>query len=173
MKVNPREIVLLVATASVALFGVTSLLARARVDEWRELRAEEQRVRDGIAQNQALVAEQAKWEGEFNQVKDFVPSFPRDRDMTVYWQGMLETVAARHGLKIISKQSREERRIGDTYELPIEVRECEGSLDAFVHFLFDMQTQGAMVDVRYLRIKPKDKTLRTGRLYLYCAYTRE
>ena len=173
MKVHPREMLLLVVTASVALFGVSALLGRARFDEWRELRATARQVRADIAQNRALVAEREKWEAEFKNVEKLVPSFPRDRDMTVYWQGLVESVADRHELKIQKQQSGKERRIGDTYELPIEVRECEGKLDAFVHFLFDMQNQGAMVDTRYLRIKPKGKELMSGRIYLYCAYTRD
>ncbi len=173
MNVNPREIVLLVATASVALFGVTSLLARERLAEWRELSAEQQRVREAIAESRALVGERDAWQAKLDAVKEMVPGFPRDRDMTVHWMGLIEAVAGRHGLRIQKHQGGEERRIGDTYELPIEIRECEGSLEAFVRFLFDLQSQGAMVDVRYLRVKPKDKTLLTGRVNLFCAYTRE
>jgi len=173
VNVQPREMLLLVVTGSVALFGVSALLGRARFDEWRDLRATAQQVHADIAQNQALVAEREKWATEFDKVKALVPSFPRDRDMTVYWQGLVERVAERHELKIQKQQSGKERQIGDTYELPIEIRECEGKLDAFVHFLFDLQSQSVMVDTRYLRIKPKNKQLMSGRVYLYCAYARD
>jgi hypothetical protein len=59
------------------------------------------------------------------------------------------------------------------YELAIDCREWEATLDPLVRFLFDLQSEGAMFDVRQLMIKPKGKGVLRGRFALYCAYTRE
>ena len=63
--------------------------------------------------------------------------------------------------------------MGDVFELPIEVRDWEGSLEALVGFLFELQSQGAMLDIRHLVMKPNEKKVLRGRFVLYCAYTRE
>jgi hypothetical protein len=56
--------------------------------------------------------------------------------------------------------------------LPIECREWEASLDALVRFLFELQSEGAMLDIRQLLIKPRGQGILRGRFTLYCAYAR-
>jgi hypothetical protein len=51
-------------------------------------------------------------------------------------------------------------------------------LDAIVKFLYDLQSQGAMMDVRKLMMKPHGVApqggyLMKGRFSLTCAYTKE
>ena len=75
-------------------------------------------------------------------------------------------------MKISKRQPGEEKQQGEVYELPIECREWEGSLDAITHFLFDLQSEGAMMDIRHLLIKPKGEGVLGGRFWLHCAYTR-
>ena len=93
--------------------------------------------------------------------------------MDLHWLSVIESVAARHQLQILRHEPGEERQQGPVYELPIFVRQWEGSIDALVRFLFDIEREGAMLDVRYLHIRPRDRTIRHGRLDIYCAYRRE
>ncbi len=173
MKITARETVLGLITISVALFGVTGLLARSKIDDWKAVRAQQIEVRSSIVRSQELVEQREKWDARMGELQGSMPRFPKGKRMDVYWSTEMERKASAHGLKILRHEVGGELQEGPIYELPIECRDWEGSLDALVHFLFDLQSEGAMLDIRYLRIKPKDKVLRTGRFSLYCAYMRD
>ena len=75
--------------------------------------------------------------------------------------------------RILKRQVGEEEKHGDVYELPIDCRDWEATLDSLTHFLFDLQAENAMLDVRQLLIRPnKDASKLRGRFLLNCAYTR-
>jgi len=168
--------VLMLATAAVALFAGTALLARPKVDAWRDVRREQAEVRDQIERERRLLQTKDSWQKQFAELTKIIPVYPADKKMDVHWLSIMDELARKHGVNISKRQVGEEKKVGDVYELPIEGREWEGKLDAIVHFLFDLQSQGAMLDVRQLLIKPKeqksDGVLR-GRFTLYCAYMRE
>lgn len=172
MKVTPRELILFLATAGVALFGGTALLARPRLEAWKGLRRTQAELRQEIAADRRLIESRAVWDGEFEKLKTFLPQFPAAQQMDVHWLTMMDEVAALHGVHISKRQVGEEKRTGDIYELPIEVRDWDGTLDALVHFLFELQQRGAMLDIRQLFMKPNETKQLRGRFVLYCAYTR-
>lgn len=173
MKISMRESVLALVTISVALFGVTGLLSGSKIDDWKAVREQQEQVRSSILRSQALVAQRGEWAAKMAKLQGSMPRFPQGKRMDVHWSTEMEKKASAHGLKILRHEVASERQEGPVYELPIECRDWEGSLDALVHFLFDLQSEGAMLDIRYLRIKPKDKVTRSGRFSLYCAYMRE
>ncbi len=173
MKIATREAVLALVTVSVALFGITGLLSGSKIDDWKAVRAQQEQVQSSIDRSQALVAQRQRWTERMAELQGSMPRFPQGKRMDVHWSTEMEKKASAHGLKILRHEVGGERREGPIYELPIECRDWEGSLDSLVHFLFDLQSEGAMLDIRYLRIKPKDKVLRSGRFSLYCAYMRE
>jgi len=173
VKISTRESVLALVTVAVALFVVTGLLARSKIDDLKLLRRQQEQVRSSVERSKLLVAEQEKWSARMTELQGLMPRFPQAKRMDVYWTTEMERIANSHDLKLIRHEPGAERQEGPIYELPIECRDFAGTLDALVHFLFDLQSEGAMLDIRYLRIKPKDKVLRTGRFSLYCAYRRD
>jgi Tfp pilus assembly protein PilO len=162
-----------VITVSVVLFGITGMLGRAKIEELKDIRRQQQDVRSSIERNQRLVEQRDKWNERMEKFKGMMPVFPKKKRMDVYWGSEMEKLASRHSLKIIRQEVGQEHQEGPIYELPIECRDWEGTLASLVHFLFDLQSKGAMLDIRYLRIKPKNKTIRKGRFSLYCAYMRD
>lgn len=172
MNLTQRETVLFTATASVALIGISLVLARPRIDEFRNLGARQRVVREQIADDQALVAEAGKWQAGLDELRNMLPVVPPDKKMDVYWLSVMDRLAAARGLKISRRQAGEEQREGDIYELPIQCDDWEGDLESLLHFLFDLQSEGAMMDVRELHIRPKGKSLLRGRFALYCAYAK-
>lgn len=175
MKLSSREIVLGVATLSVALFGGTALLARPKFRVWKDMRARQAELRSQIELDRRLVAQREGWDKKLSEVSKLLPVQPAGKKMHVHWLSIMDRLAAKHGVTIRKRQAGEEKRQGDVYELPIECRDWEGSLESIVNFLFELQSEGAMLDIRQLLIKPKGKNtgqLR-GRFTLYCAYTRQ
>ena len=175
MKMSPRETVLVLATGAVALFGGSALLGRSKIDEWKDLNRQQAAVRSQIEQDKKMLVERPRWQKEFQKLRGMLPQYPLDKKMDVHWLSVMDELAKKHGINITQRQVGEEKRVGDIYELPIECKDWDGQLDAMVHFLFDLQAEGAMLDVRQMMVKPKeprtDDSLR-GRVTLYCAYTR-
>jgi len=172
MKITRRETVLFVATAGAALLGGTLLLARPKLDEWRELKVQQQAVRDTLAKDREILQQQDKWEKEFVALGRNLPPIPKGQNVDVYWLSMMDQMATTHGLKVIKRQVGDEKALGDVFELPIECKEWEGTLDSLVLFLVDLQSRGAMLDLRQLLVKPKGQGVLRGRFMLYCAYRR-
>lgn len=173
MKITSREMTLGLITLTVALFGGTVLLARPRLTEWQRLKQARARLKNQIRRDRELVAKRAEWQARFAALNNAMPQYGTDQKTDILWLSTIDSVARKHGLEIRRIEAREERQQGDIYELPIECNEWEGSLDALVHFLFDLQSRGAMLDMRFLLIKPKAGKVLRGRFSLSCAYTRE
>jgi len=175
MTISHREAMLAVLTLSVALFGGSALFARSRLDRWRQLKAEQFRVRADLEGDKALIAERERWEEEFAELSKMLRAHPANKKMDVHWLAVMDQLASKHGVRIAKRRVGEEKQEGDVFELPIEV-EHEGwqaSLESLVGFLLDLQTEGAMLDIRQLRITPKPGGTLSGRFSLYCAYRRE
>ena len=172
MKVSPREMILMVLTGGAALFGGTAILGQSRIQAIRALAEEQAKVRQEIERSQRLVQSREHWQKMFSELGKQLPQFPADKKMDVHWLKLMEDVASRHGLVITKRQAGEEKRVGDVYELPIEVKEWEGSLEAVTHFMFDLQNEGVMLDIRQMYMKPKEDRSLRGRFTLYCAFTR-
>ncbi len=173
MKMSPREWVLGVVTLTAALYGLLFYLASSRMTEWRTIREEQEQLRLSIATSQELVDAREEWEARMVERQDLMPVFPQGQRMDLHWLSVIESVAARHELQILRHEPGDERQEGPVYELPIFVRQWEGTIDALVGFLFDIEREGAMLDVRYLHVRPRDQSIRHGRMDIYCAYRRE
>ncbi len=172
MKVSSREYILGIATAIVMLYGATAIIAKPKIDVRREIKDLQAEAESTIETYKALMAEEEKWSKKFSELRRLLPEHPAEKKMDVYWLQVMDTLASKHAITITKRQTEEEKKEGDVYELPIECRDWEGSLDAVTHFLFELQSEGAMLDIRQLAMKPKENGTLRGSFTLYCAYTR-
>lgn len=172
MKLSQREMMFTVTTGFIILFALTLTIGKSRKAEWSRLNSQVEGLKMAISKQKDMIAERSKWADQFGKLKNQLQEFPADKNMDVYWLSVMESTASKNGIVITKRQAQEEKKIGDMYELPIECKDCEGTLDGFLHFLFDLQAQGAMLDVKQLYLKPKDKDKLKGRLVLHCAYSR-
>lgn len=170
---SARELILGVLTIGVVLFGLTALLAKPKIDELKEISAQRQDIINSIKVEKRLVEKRDYWEQKLAEMSQLLPMETADKDMDVHWLSVMDRIASRHGVKIKKRLAGEEIQQGDIYELPIECKEWEADLDSLVNFLFELQSEGAMLDIRQLLVKPKGKGILKGRFTLYCAYTRE
>lgn len=171
MKLSGRETVLLIATFFAILFGGTLMLARPAMDKLEVLLEEQEQIVWQIKKSKDLVARKEGLETKLSELSKMLAPAPVD-NMGVHWQQILEKIAKKNSVKIITSKAGLEKKQGEVYELPIECREWEGDLGGIVHFLFDLQLEGAMLDVRRLMVKPKADMVLRGSFVLYCAYTR-
>lgn len=172
MKLSRREAVLAVVAGAAILYGVTGIVIKPYIDRWKILREQRADTAWRMDQAERLIAQRERVAARLDALSAEVPVYPADQEMDVHWLSAMDRIAGKHGVNIARRQAGEEQRVGDAYELPIECRDWEGSLDAIVHFLFDLQSEGAMLDIRQLLIRPTGKGRLRGRFTLYCAYAR-
>lgn len=173
IKVSPREMVMVFVTVTVVLFGATYFLLQPKIMVWKEYVKQERDLKQTISSYRQVIAQKDIVSERLRNVSALLPSYPADKEMDVYWMSVMDSIANKNNLVINKRQAGEETQTGSIYELPIECRDWSGTLEALVHFLFELQKEGGMMDVRQLTVKPKSKADLKGRFLLYCAYTRE
>ena len=173
MRFSRREAVFGLMTGMVALFGLSAIAAKPAFDRWVELRRDRAAGLQQIQKDKLMAGERDKWSTRFGEINKVLPPFPADRKMDVHWLSVMDDLASKNGVVISKRRVGDEKKLGDLYEMSIDCQDCEGTLEAMVRFLFDLQQQGAMLDIRQLLLKPKSATVLRGRFTLYCAYTRQ
>ncbi len=174
MSLSRREQVLGATTLMAVLFGALGLTARERIERWRTNAERVETLRRQRAVERELIAMAPLWRERYGTVRDQMPVFEPGRQVDTYWLSRMDALADEYGVRIIRRQVGREEQVGDVFEFPIECREWEGTLDAFVRFLYALQSEGAMLDVRDLLVRPHPSAagLLRGSFTLYCAYMR-
>lgn len=153
MKLNPREAALAWVTGVVVVLGATYWLLEPK---WQDLQAQRKNTNALKLQKQEFDLMLGR-RGEINErltaIRGQLPSHPPDKDVTAEFLRMLERLAQQNGVVLLRREAEPERHTGDIHEVSINCN-WEGTLDAVVRFLYALQNQGAMLDVRQLTITP-------------------
>ena len=176
MIVSEREKGLLVVTVLVLLYGALFMVYGKQRDKINAAIGQRRQRETQLAMERDLISQRAIWDEAYGDNSSLMPVFESARQVETHWLNLVERLAKDSGLTIIRRQVGEERQEGDVFEIPIECREWEGSLESVVKFLYAVHSEGAMLDVRKLTVRPAGGkaaagTLR-GSLVVYCAYLR-
>ncbi len=173
MKLNKRESRLAVITLIAVLIGVTWLMGEPRYEEWQANQEESELLARRQAAAQRLLDQTDALDERLATLREELPQHPRDADVTSQLLRNLQQFADQHGLLLLRREPEPEREVGDLYELAITCT-WEGELSALVHFLYALQAQGAIVDVRQLTITPSqgDPSRLRGTFTVDYAYSR-
>ena len=172
--VTSREKTMLLVAAVAVLYAIAALSYKGQAANWKKEEKTWKTAQKKAQEEKALIAASADWETRYAQMRGLMPVFPYDRDVDTYWLNMMDAAATRNGLFISRRQTGKETEVGDVYELPIDCKGWEGTLESLVKFLYDLQKEGAMLDVRQLFVQPlagKPGYLK-GTFTLTCAYMR-
>lgn len=166
--------VMLAATAAVVLFGSVAALAGRRVEAIREKRQAVAALRERVFLQKQLIEAEPLWRARYEKVQDKMPVFVPGEQVETHWLAIMDDAAARHGLRILQRSVREEAPVAGVFELPIEVRSWEGTLESLVNFAADLDSRGAMLEIRDLRVStiPNRQGYLKGSFTLSCAYMR-
>lgn len=168
--------------AILAILGVIALYAFAVIlwfvsaeSSWKKAAKAYDKAKRAYEAEVKLIGEKRKWVDAYENEKATMPTFESGKATDTTWRRKLDEIAARHNIVIASAQTGAEVEAGDVLELPIEVRSWEGSLEALVRFMHELEnTNDGMFDITQLNFKPSSKRgyLR-GSFTLNCAYMRE
>ena len=173
MKVSPRELHLAFFTLLIVVLGLSYWWAEPRLTALNEREAAlaqlERERRLAIYE----MSRQDEWEAQLTSFSDQLPRHTREARVTADLLRMIERTATESRLDLLARVPEDERSLVDLYEVSINCT-WEGSLEALVRFLYAIQAQGAVLDIRTLTVSPKreDSERLTGRFTIDCAYSR-
>jgi Tfp pilus assembly protein PilO len=175
MTLSPRERLLAGGTVAAMLFAVLIFAYDGQIKALRAAQTQLRSRQTELRFRKMLIGQRPALEARYARLKDLMPVFSADKQVDTHWMGIMNTASKRNGLTLINAAPEKETQVGDVYEFPIKCSDFNGSLDALVRFLHDVQNEGVMLDVRNMTISihPQNPALLRGQFTLYCAYMRE
>ena len=173
---NRAEKVLMAILGVVALYAVAAAIWFFYADDaWGKARRRYEDAAKTCAKEKRLIGEKAKWEEAYEAEKAQMPTFDAGKATDTAWLRKMEDVAQRNLILLGQHQADAEVDADDVKELPLKATGCEGSLEALVKFMHELEnTDDGMYSITQLRAKPSRKP---GYLNLdftlNCAYMRE
>ena len=168
--------------AMMAVIGVIVLYAIAAVtwfvsaeSAWKKAAKNYAKAKDTYQKEVKLIGEKQKWTDAYEDEKAQMPTFEAGKATDTTWRRKLDEIAEKHHFLIASAQTGKEVEAGDVLELPIDVKSWEGSLEALVRLMHELEnTSEGMFDITQISFRPSSKKgyLR-GSFTLNCAYMRE
>ena len=174
MSMSTREKVLGAATLCVIAFGLVGTQARSRLEVIASKTRAARDLDNKISIQKELIGAAQDWSARYDKVKDQMPVFEQGLQVATYWLNIMDLAAEQYGVKIRDRSAKDETINSDVCEFPIEVREWEATLESFLQFVHAIQSEGAMLDIRELKVSPIPNRpgILKGSFVLYCAYMR-
>ena len=175
MKISKREMTLGILTLAALLGGATWYIVSSKVETWKGKATEIEKLEQQIRHHQTAIKMQNEWLGELTELQSQLPVFDtQNRSVSPELMKTIKALASKHGIAILRSNPRAEKPTGDLFELGINCT-WEGSLDAMVGFLTDLQQQGVRYDARTLSVVPVGKNTGKlkGNMVIQCAFTRK
>lgn len=171
--VSFREKNMLLVTVVVVLYAAAALSYKKQAANWKAAQRIHATAQKKLGEENALIAAKEEWSAKYAQMRDLMPVFPREKDVDTHWLNVMDSLATRNGFTIARRQTNKETEVGDVFELPIDCKDWEGTLESLVKFLYDLHREGAMLDVRQLYIRTSNRPgYLKGTFTLSCAYMR-
>lgn len=172
MKMSLRDLIMLWITGVVLLFGITYMIAVPKIKNLQALRQDQKTLDQRVAMTQRLVDQSGQWEARLKALRQDLPAYPADKDVTADMLIEIENMARQNGVTLLSRDVEKEVQHGTLYELSVNCK-WEGGLKAIVAFLFEIQQKGAMLDVSQLTVAPNEKRVLRGTFTINSSYTRQ
>lgn len=175
MKITQREMTLGALTLAAVLVGITWYMVDSRMEEWKAKAGTIKKTEQQIRQYRTAIKMQDEWLDELNTLQAGLRVFEADgRSVSPELMKTIKAISVKHGLDITRNQPYDEKPTGDLFELGINCT-WQGSLEAIVGFLTELQQQGVNYDVRQLNVTPvgQNSGKLKGNMVIHCAYTRK
>lgn len=168
--------------AVLAMLGVVVLYAVAVASwfmhfdhAWRQAATKYERAKKTCQKEAKTIGERRKWELRYEEELAAMPAFETGKSTETTWMRKVDEVAAKNLIVIGLHKPQKEIDADGVKELPIEVSRCEGSLEAFVRFMHELENSDeGLFAISQMRLKPSSKKgYLSGDFTLNCAYMRE
>lgn len=153
--VSDREKAMVVVVAVLLLYAAVGSSLRARLSDISDLKAQRERARRELQERRELVSRRAEWADAYAARADMIPVFPPGRRVETLWMEKLGNLASANGVTLVKCQVGAEKEADGVFELSIDF-DCDGQLEAFIPFLHAVYSEGAMLDIRKLTMRPQN-----------------
>ena len=123
-----------------------------------------------------VIANKSKYAEDYERAKAFMPMFEAEKTTEATRLKKMREIALKNLVVIAQDEAKPEVAGDDVHELPIDVRSWEGSLEALVKFMHELEnTEEGMFAITELNFKPNSskRGYMRGSFTLNCAYMRE
>lgn len=174
MELSRHDRTLLAVTVGVLLFGLALLPARKQIESIRTQRRAIAALEEKVSLQKELIGARADWDARYDGVKNLMSVFSRDDQVATKWLSIRDNIAARNHLSLITASQPVEEVVAGVSEMILDVRNWEGSLEALVRFMHDLESEGVMLELRELKVSPvsNKQGILKGSFRLACAYLR-
>jgi len=175
MKLKPSEIILLWITGIALLIGLTYFGAKTRIQQVQDDHAAILDSELDIAADLEKLELRPVSEQELYDLKNRLPEFEVDASVLPALRTQITELASKSELALLNMRSEPDRRaLSGTDDIFSYSITCDysGNFRSLLRFLFDLQEQGAAVDVNALKVKPDPRRpgVLRGSFSLECAY---
>ncbi|MFH0954395.1 MAG: type 4a pilus biogenesis protein PilO [Verrucomicrobiota bacterium] len=173
MRFSNRELTLAWLTTVTVVLGGTYWFGQPMTKEWKD----SIRARENLAYRRKeagrLLDEKEAVNQRLQALRQQLPQYPAGQDVTAELLKTLERTAQEEGVVLLRREPEKEKSVGDLYEVAINCT-WEGELEGIVQFLYALQVQGAILDIRQLTMSPLQGGVKRlkGNFTVDCAYTR-
>ena len=131
-----------------------------------------------LRQQKKLIGDRALWEERAETKRLRMPMVAEDDMPATRWERIIERLAQEYHVSVGKglKAQQVEEDHGGVWEMPVEVKYDNTSLQRLVEFLYAVNTaEDAMMDVRELEINAKGKNVGAlnGKIVLTCAFLKD
>jgi Tfp pilus assembly protein PilO len=163
MSLSRREVILAAATSAVVVGLVSWVIASPLIKTVQTAHAQLAKLQNEKSVLQKLISQRSLMLGQLEGLRAQLPRFKPDEQVSAQIISAVKKIADDESLTLSRLDPDPEKPIGDLSEVAIQCQ-WEGALDSITKFLYAVQSQGAMLDIRQLNIQPAQNTTQAGRL---------
>ena len=170
-----RMVIAIVVVA--VLYALAAILwFTGRRDAWAIAQKNYKKEVAKLKREKALINDRALWEERAETKRLHMPQVQEDEKSGTRWERIIERLAREYHVSVGKglKASQQEEDHGGVWEMPVEVKYDNTSLQRLVEFLYALNNaDGAMMDVREIDInadRGKNAGALHGKIVLTCAY---
>ena len=171
-----RDRMIIAIVVVVALYAFAALLwFTGRGDAWARARKGYEKELRTVEREKALIDDRAFWEERAEIKRLRMPLVGEDEMPATRWERIIERLAAEYHVSVGKglKAQQVEEDHGGVWEMPVDVKYDNTSLQRLVEFLYAVnKSEDAMMDVREIDISVQGKNVGAlrGKIVLTCAY---
>ncbi len=172
-----RDRMVIAIVVVVVLYALAAILwFTGRRDAWALAQKNYKKEVAKLKREKALINDRPLWEERAETKRLHMPQVQEDEKSGTRWERIIERLAKEYHVSVGKglKASQQEEDHGGVWEMPVEVKYDNTSLQRLVEFLYALNNaDGAMMDVREIDInadRGKNAGALHGKIVLTCAY---
>ena len=170
-----RDRMIVAIVVVVVLYALAALLwFTGRGAAWTRARKAYEKELKTVQREKALIRDRGLWEERAETKRLRMPLVGEDEMPATRWERIVERLAEQYHVSVgKGLKAQQEEDHGGVWEMPVEVKYDNTSLQRLVEFLYAVnKAEDAMMDVREMEISVRGKNVGAlnGKLVLTCAY---